>query len=107
MNIVDIKNNKIEEIIELRTILEKEVDNEQLESILTKLENYNITYDDLKVTKVGHSLKKLTKHKSEVISKRAETLMNKWKKLLNTNGSTTSGTSKPPIQKGKLVLILS
>jgi hypothetical protein len=103
MNIIDIKNSKIDEIIELRTILEKDPEIEQLETILKKLDGFNITYDDLKVTKIGHSLKKLTKHKSETITKKAESLMNKWKKLVGSNSTKETKEMSSP-QKSKNML---
>jgi hypothetical protein len=98
MNIIDIKKgDRVEEIIEMRTILDKESDTELLEDVLKKLEGYGVTYDDLKVTKIGHSLKKLTKHKSEAIVKKAENLMNKWKKLVGggTGNKDIKDTKEP------------
>jgi hypothetical protein len=113
MSIIDIKNNRVDEIIEMRTLLDKISDIDELESVLKKLDDYNITYDDLKVTKVGISLKKLTKHKSDIIAKKAETLINKWKKLIdknsNTNGNkesstTTSTQPKADTKKGNIYI---
>jgi hypothetical protein len=90
MSIINIKNNRVDEIIEMRTLLDKISDTDELETVLKKLDDYNITYDDLKVTKVGISLKKLTKHKNDIIAKKAESLINKWKKLVDKNNSNTN-----------------
>lgn len=108
MEVIAMKaSSKSEEIIEYRTLLETKTvkvnsnnsqDTEILSKILKRLEEIEISYDDLSVilnkkinsiknTKIGKTLKKLTKHKDQNVSKLADKLINKWKKVVQLKNS--------------------
>ena len=70
--------------------------------ILKRLEEIEISYDDLSVifnsnyqnTKIGKTLKKLTKHKDQIVSKLADKLIDKWKKVVQLKNSQQTEKEK-------------
>jgi hypothetical protein len=85
MNVVDIhSSDKLDEIIEIRTILDSKDDIDVISSSLKRLSEIAVTLNDINVSKIGKSLKKLTKHSDKRISKQADDLVDKWKKSVKS-----------------------
>ena len=83
MNVVDISSSdRVEEIIEMRNILNENDDTDLLITTLKRLNDINVSYNDISITKIGKTLKKLTKHSEKLISIHAISIINKWKKLV-------------------------
>ncbi len=86
MNVIDVTiSEKVEEIIEMRNILDSHNDMDLLVTTLKRLNEINISYNDISITKIGKTLKKLTKHSDKKISIHAENIINKWKKLVKVD----------------------
>lgn len=100
MEVIDVKaSGKIEDIIKMKNALESKDDGEEIQTVLKRLSELDVTYEDLSSTKIGITLKKLTKHKDRAVVKLAEELMNKWKKLVK---KCDKGASKDNGDKEKV-----
>jgi transcription elongation factor S-II len=84
--VISIKDsNKLEEIIKMKNVLETKEDSDTLSSVLNKLLDTEVGYDDISNSKIGKTLKKLTKHKNQDISKLSDKVIDKWKKMVKKN----------------------
>jgi len=89
------KNEKMDELNEIKKILENKQDNDILYSKLKDLKSMEISYDDLYNTKIGKTINSLTKSKDDRIKEISNKLLISWKKIVkNKSNPTTESSTK-------------
>jgi len=88
-------SNKLEDLTSMRLSLEKTTEDvDKLISILKYLKQQELTYEEVKNSKLGKSISKLTKNTNKEVSTISNEIVNKWRKLDKPTENSKSNNTK-------------